>query len=160
MGFRILLAADIDTVWQTVEAIGGEQGYYGNRLLWQARGALDAFIGGPGLKKRRRHARQLDVDEHFHFWRVSQVHRPRRLVLESRMKAPGGALMVFQLSPRSGHTELVLQSVFLSRGLLGLGYWYGLYPAHQWVFRDMLKGIARESGTRILSGPEMIHMGY
>jgi len=156
MGFRIVLAADIDTVWRTVEAIGGEQGYYGNRLLWLARGALDAFIGGPGLKKRRRHARQLDVDEHFHFWRVSQVHRPRRLVLESRMKAPGGALMVFQLSPRSDHTELVLQSVFLSRGLLGLGYWYGLYPAHQWVFRDMLKGIARQSGARILLGPEMI----
>ena len=156
MGFRIVLAADIDTVWRTVEAIGGEQGYYGNRLLWLARGALDAFIGGPGLKKRRRHARQLDVDEHFHFWRVSQVHRPRRLVLESRMKAPGGALMVFQLSPRSGHTELVLQSVFLSRGLLGLGYWYGLYPAHQWVFRDMLKGIARQSGARIVLGPEMI----
>ncbi len=72
------------------------------------------------------------------------------------MKAPGGALMVFQLSPRSGHAELVLQSVFLSRGLLGLGYWYGLYPAHQWVFRDMLKGIARQSGARVLLGPEMI----
>ena len=157
MGFRIVLAADIDTVWQTVEAIGGEKGYYGNHLLWLARGALDAFVGGPGLKKKRRHARHLDLDEHFHFWRVSQVHPPHRLVLESRMKAPGGALMVFQLSSRSGQTELVLQSVFLSRGLLGLGYWYGLYPAHQWVFRDMLKGIARQSGSRIVFGPELIN---
>ena len=157
MGFRIVLETDIEIVWQTVEAIGGEQGYYGNRLLWWARGSVDAFIGGPVLKKSRRHARHLDVDEHFHFWRVSQVHRPRRLVLESRMKAPGGALMVFQLSPRSGHTELVLHSVFLSRGLLGLGYWYGLYPAHRWVFRDMLKGIARQSGARVVLGPELIN---
>ncbi|MEE4114041.1 MAG: SDR family oxidoreductase [Desulfobacteraceae bacterium] len=156
MGFRIVLEADIDTVWQTVEAIGGEQGYYGNRLLWWARGALDTFIGGPGLKKTRRHARHLNVDERFHFWRVSQVHRPRRLVLESRMKAPGDALMVFQLTPRAGRTELVLRSIFLPRGLFGLGYWYGLYPAHQWVFRDMLKGIARQSGVRISRGPEMI----
>jgi uncharacterized protein YbjT (DUF2867 family) len=157
MGFRIVLAADIDTVWRTVEAIGGDKGYYGNHLLWLARGALDAFIGGPGLKKRRRHARHLGVDEHFHFWRVSRVDRPRRLVLESRMKAPGGALMVFQLSSRPGLTVLVLQSIFLSRGLLGLGYWYGLYPAHQWVFRNMLRGIARQSGARVVLGPEMIN---
>jgi uncharacterized protein YbjT (DUF2867 family) len=159
MGFRIVLAADIETVWQTVEAIGGERGYYGNRLLWKLRGTLDAYVGGPGLKKRRRHARHLNVDEHFHFWRVSQVHRPRRLVLESHMKAPGSALMVIQLTPRAGHTELVLQSIFLSRGLLGLGYWYALYPAHQWVFRDMLKGIARQSGANVLLGPEMIPVG-
>jgi uncharacterized protein YbjT (DUF2867 family) len=153
MGFRIVLEADIDVVWQTVEAIGGDHGYYGNRLLWLARGALDNFIGGPGLRKNRRHSQHLVLDEQFHFWRVSQIQRPRRLILESRMKAPGGALMVFQLSPRSGQTELVLQSVFLSRGLLGLAYWYGLYPAHQWVFRDMLKGIARQSGARVVLGP-------
>ena len=156
MGFRIRLAADIETVWRTVESIGGVHGYYANRLLWWARGALDAFVGGPGLEKRRRHAWHLDADEHFHFWRVSQVHRPRRLVLESRMKAPGGALLVFQVTPRTDHTELMLQSVFLSRGLLGLAYWYGLYPAHQWVFRGMLKGIARQSGANVLFGPEMI----
>ena len=158
MAFRIVLKADIERVWQTVEAIGGKQGYFGNRLLWLARGALDAFIGGPGLKHKRRHATHLKIDEHFHFWRVSQVHRLRRLVLESRMKAPGDALMVFQMRTRSGHVELVVQSLFLSRGLLGLGYWYGLYPAHQWVFRDMLKGIARRSGATVVRGPEMIRL--
>jgi hypothetical protein len=72
------------------------------------------------------------------------------------MKAPGEALMVFQMKTRSGHVELVVQSLFLSRGLLGLGYWYGLYPAHQWVFRDMLRGIARQSGAKVALGPEMI----
>jgi uncharacterized protein YbjT (DUF2867 family) len=156
MAFRIVLKTDIETVWQTVEAIGGKQGYYGNRLLWLARGALDAFIGGPGLKKKRKHVQRLDVDENFHFWRVSQVQRLRRLVLESRMKAPGDALMVFQLNTGSGQVELVVQSVFLSRGLMGLGYWYGLYPAHQWVFRDMLRGIARQSGASVVLGPEVI----
>lgn len=156
MGFRIVLAADIESVWKVVEAIGGEQGYYGDRWLWLARGALDAFIGGPGLKKRRRHAHTLQPGEHFHFWRVAEIRRPHRLVFESRMKAPGGALMVFQLKSLSGRTELLLQSVFLSRGLFGMGYWYGLYPAHQWVFRDMLKGIARQCRARIILGPEMI----
>ena len=158
MGFRIVLATDIETVWRVVEAIGGEEGYYGNRLLWLTRGALDTFIGGPGLRRKRRRADRLAADEEFHFWRVTQVHRPHRLVLESRMKAPGGALMVFQLQSLSGNTELVLQSVFLSRGLLGMGYWYGLYPAHQWVFRDMLTGIARQCDTKIIHGPEMIEL--
>jgi uncharacterized protein YbjT (DUF2867 family) len=160
MGFRMVIAADIDSVWRVVEAIGGEQGYYGNRLLWKIRGALDAFWGGPGLKKNRRDARRLEAGEVFHFWRVAQLFRPRRLVLESRMKAPGGALMVFQLQPLSGNTELVLQSIFLSQGLPGLGYWYGLYPAHQWVFRDMLKGIARQCAAPVILGPEMIPVAH
>lgn len=158
MGLRIVLEADIETVWQAVEAIGGTHGYYGNRILWQARGALDAFIGGPGLRAPRRDALHLEVDDRFHFWRVSQVDPPRRLVLESHLRAPGGALMVFQLTSRSGHTELVLESVFLSRGLLGLGYWYGLYPAHQWVFRSILRGIAKQCGSRIIMGPETIQL--
>ena len=98
----------------------------------------------------------LDVDEHFHFWRVADIQRPHRLVLESRMKAPGEALMVLQLTPQSGTTELVLQSLFLSRGLSGIGYWYGLYPAHRRVFRDMLNGIARACGSAVLIGPERI----
>jgi uncharacterized protein YbjT (DUF2867 family)/uncharacterized protein YndB with AHSA1/START domain len=159
MGFRVVLAAEIETVWQVVEAIGGKNGYYGNRWLWLIRGALDAFVGGPGMKKKRGPGDRLNPDDRFHFWRVAEVDPPRRLVLESKMKAPGGALMVFQLTPRSGHTELVLQSVFLSRGLFGMGYWYGLYPAHQWVFRRMLEGIASQCRARVLIGPEMIAAG-
>ena len=156
MGLRIVLAADIESVWSVVEGIGGDQGYFGNHLLWLTRGALDAIAGGPGLKKKRRSATQLETDETFHFWQVAQIHRPRRLVLASRMKAPGEALMVFQLQPLSGHTEVVLQSLFLSKGLPGLGYWFGLYPAHQKVFRDMLTGIARQCRATVIAGPEMI----
>jgi hypothetical protein len=40
-----------------------------------------------------------------------------------------------------------------------MGYWYGLYPAHQWVFRKMLKGIARQCRARVLIGPEMVTAG-
>jgi hypothetical protein len=121
-----------------------------------ARGLLDTFAGGPGLKKGRRDARRLEKDEVFHFWRVDQVQRPHRLVLASRMKAPGEALMVFQLRSISEGTELVVQSVFLSRGISGLGYWYSLYPAHRWVFYGMLKGIAQRCHAPVLSGPQRI----
>jgi hypothetical protein len=33
--------------------------------------------------------------------------------------------------------------VFDPSGLLGLIYWYGIYPLHAAVFRGMLSGIAR-----------------
>lgn len=119
-----------------------------------ARGALDALVGGPGLKTQRRDPMLLEVDDRFHFWRVSQVDRPHLLVLESHIKAPGDALMVFKLTSRSGYTELVLESVFIARGVLGISYWYGLYPAHQWVFRSILKGIGRKCGAHVFIGPE------
>jgi hypothetical protein len=38
--------------------------------------------------------------------------------------------------------------------LSGLLYWYALYPFHQWVFRGMLKGIARAVMRPILEGPD------
>ena len=122
MGLRIVLETDIETVWQTVEGIGGENGYYGNRLLWMARGALDALVGGPGLKTQRRDPMLLEVDDRFHFWRVSQVDRPHRLVLESHIKAPGDALMVFKLTSRSGYTELPV-------GLYRTGAGIGVYSS-------------------------------
>ena len=42
-------------------------------------------------------------------------------------------------------TQWPLTAVFDPAGLLGRIYWYALYPLHQLVFRDMLKGIAREA---------------
>ena len=121
LAFRIVLAAGIESVWEVVEAIGGDRGYYGNRLLWALRGALDAVVGGPGMKKKRRDNATLDADEVFHFWQVSRIHRPRRLVLASRMKVPGEALLVFQLRPLSGHTGAGGAGTFSVQGAAGPG---------------------------------------
>jgi hypothetical protein len=33
-------------------------------------------------------------------------------------------------------------------------YWYLLYPFHQFVFKGMLKGIAKAVGAPILQGPD------
>ncbi len=34
-------------------------------------------------------------------------------------------------------------AIFDPVGLMGLVYWYGLYPAHSLVFAGMLRGVAR-----------------
>jgi hypothetical protein len=43
--------------------------------------------------------------------------------------------------------------------LLGLAYWYSLYPIHQWIFRGMIKGIARAAGRPVRKGPERFAPG-
>jgi hypothetical protein len=64
--------------------------------------------------------------------------------------------MGFRLSPAPDGTAVVLESVFLPRGLAGLAYWYGFYPAHDWVFKGLLRGLARHCGGRAVRGPERI----
>ena len=43
-----------------------------------------------------------------------------------------------------GDGAIVRQTaLFDPRGLLGLAYWYALYPVHKLVFAGMLRGIVR-----------------
>ena len=48
-------------------------------------------------------------------------------------------------------------AIFDPRGLLGLAYWYALYPLHQLVFAGMLRGIveAIPGGPARRDGPPM-----
>jgi hypothetical protein len=39
--------------------------------------------------------------------------------------------------------EIRQTAIFDPQGLLGLAYWYALYPLHEFVFAGMLRGIAR-----------------
>jgi hypothetical protein len=89
------------------------------------------------------------------FFRVLAVEKYGRLQLLSEMRAPGEATLEFRLYPvGKGGTELQQLSRYLPRGLIGLLYWYGLYPFHQWVFYGMLKGIAKAVGKPITQGPD------
>ena len=89
------------------------------------------------------------------FWRVLKVEPPHHLALLSEMKAPGDAILEFQISARGAErSELQLISRFMPRGLSGFIYWYAFYPFHQWVFVGMLKSIAKHSGKILEQGPE------
>ncbi len=44
-----------------------------------------------------------------------------------------------------GATWLDQTAVFAPRGLMGLLYWYALYPVHAWIFGGMIKTIARRA---------------
>jgi hypothetical protein len=59
------------------------------------------------------------------------------------MKLPGRAWLEFEVRPTDRGSTVRQTAVFDPTGLLGLLYWYGIYPLHAAVFRGMLAGIAR-----------------
>ncbi|MGD9148849.1 MAG: SDR family oxidoreductase [Desulfobacterales bacterium] len=154
-GYRAKIEAPARALWDLVHQIGGHRGYYFGNKLWRLRGWIDRLIGGPGLGRGSSNRTGRSVGEAVDFWRVLAVEPARRLVLLSEMKAPGDALLEFQISAiGESRSELQLISRFMPRGLGGFIYWYAFYPFHQWVFAGMLKAIARHSGRALVQGPE------
>ena len=154
-GYRVRLKATPDDVWTTITRIGGHTGYYYADGLWWLRGLMDRWFGGVGLRRGRRHPTELRIGDALDFWRVLEVSPRERLSLLAEMKVPGEALLEFKLQPVGNqHTDLEMLSRFLPKGLLGILYWYSLYPFHEKIFFGMLKSIAGAIDKPIVSGPE------
>ncbi len=153
-GYRVILAAPPQEVWNPIAKIGGDTGWYYGNLLWRLRGGIDRLVGGIGLRRGRRHPSTLRVGDALDFWRVLTVEAPSKLVLLAEMKLPGEALLEFEINPLSkDRTELRILSKFVPRGLGGLLYWYVLYPWHEFIFKGMLTAIARKTTRTVLYGP-------
>ena len=144
------VAADPKTTFEAICRIGGGYGYWGADWLWWLRGLLDKVVGGPGLRRGRRHPEELSYGETVDFWRVNGYSEHSLLRLHAEMKLPGDAELEFRVEP-SEHGSLVTQTArFRPRGLLGLAYWYSVLPLHHFVFPRMINGIkhAAEEATR------------
>jgi uncharacterized protein YbjT (DUF2867 family) len=158
-GFRIVLEAKPEEVWNAILRIGGGNGWYFAQSLWRLRGMLDRFVGGPGLRRGRRDPLKLRVGDALDFWRVVALEPNQRLLLLAEMKAPGDALLEFTVrSMGQRRVGLDMVARFLPRGLTGLAYWYTLLPAHRWLFEGVLRTVARRTESRILEGPEAIEV--
>lgn len=152
---RIRLQANPQEAWRPISAIGGKNGYYFGDSLWVLRGWVDMLAGGTGLRRGRRHPDHLYPGDALDFWRVLDADPPHRLFLLAEMRMPGEATLEFQLVPLAeGGTELRQVSTFLPRGLLGILYWYALYPIHVWLFKGMLRSIAGRVGRPTSDRPE------
>ncbi|MFW6415483.1 MAG: SDR family oxidoreductase [Thermodesulfobacteriota bacterium] len=159
--YKVVLQGSAREVWPMLESIGGSRGWYGMDVLWRIRGDMDRLVGGPGLRRGRRHQSHLQVGDALDFWRVLKVDPPNALLLLSEMRLPGEAMLEFRLRDLpGGKVEVVQIARFLPSGLTGLVYWYLSYPLHGLVFRSMLLNISRYSGHSVLSGPTMLREGY
>lgn len=154
-GSSVLVEATPEELWAFVSQIGGRTGWYFGNPLWMLRGLLDRLLGGYGLRRGRRHSLDIYVGDALDFWRVLEIRPCRRLLLLSEMKMPGEATLEFKILPAGrNRVELRQLSRFVPRGLLGILYWYSLYPFHEWIFSGMLTSIAKKAGKVILKGPD------
>ena len=144
------IEADASAVFDAVCLVGGGHGWYAGDILWRIRGWMDQLVGGPGLRRGRRHPENVEFGEALDFWRVVGVERDRSLLLHAEMKLPGTAQLGFRLEPidEGVSTRLTMTARFRPRGLAGILYWYSVVPLHNIVFGGMLKGIKRKAESR------------
>jgi uncharacterized protein YbjT (DUF2867 family) len=136
--------ASPQTLWSVIEGIGGQNGWYSWRLAWTVRGAIDRLVGGPGLRRGRRSARDLVVGDALDFWRVEATDDASFLRLRAEMKVPGLAWLELKVgSTDGGTTTFYHRALFHPRGLLGHLYWWMILPFHGVIFGGMQRNIAK-----------------
>lgn len=154
-GYKAIVKGAAQELWPSVVRLGGETGYYGANFLWKIRGAIDTVTGGVGLSRGRRSKEKLQMGDAIDFWRVLRLKKPSKLLLLAEMKTPGEALLEISINDvGNNQCEIILLSRFLPRGLMGILYWYMLYPFHQYVFSHMLKGLVTGPGLKFVTRPE------
>ncbi|MEQ8787200.1 MAG: SDR family oxidoreductase [Pirellulaceae bacterium] len=139
----VQVAVDPQHAFAPIRRIGGDSGWYYGDWLWRLRGFLDLLVGGVGVRRGRRDPETPRVGDALDFWRVEQYEPDHLLRLRAEMKVPGRAWLEFEVNPSDHGSTIRQTALFDPVGLLGLAYWYALYPLHQFVFAGMLRNLAR-----------------
>ncbi len=143
---EIEVNAPAESVYRLFSGLGGERGWLALNAAWQLRGAIDRLLGGVGMRRGRRSPHEVRVGDAIDFWRVEAIEPNHLLRLRAEMKVPGRAWLQFESRTQSNEkTKLVQTAFFEPKGLLGLIYWYLLYPIHAWIFGAMVHEIARQT---------------
>ncbi|MGA5823331.1 SDR family oxidoreductase [Kitasatospora sp. NPDC094028] len=133
-------------VWQVIEGIGGDNGWYSFPLAWALRGRLDRLIGGVGLRRGRRDPARLRVGDSLDFWRVEEIRPGRLLRLRAEMRLPGLAWLELSVTPDGDHrTRYRQRALFHPHGLAGHAYWWSVAPFHTVVFGGMARNITERA---------------
>lgn len=142
---RIHTDAPPEAVFRTVSSLGGDRGWLVWSWAWSLRGAMDSLVGGPGLRRGRRHPTELLPGDAVDFWRVEAVEPPRLLRLRAEMRLPGTAWLQWEIESDGDGAEVTQTALFLPMGLPGAAYWNVLYPFHKLIFSAMVRAIARDA---------------
>ena len=143
---QMVVFSPADAVYRSFAQLGGGRGWLYMDWAWQLRGMVDRLCGGVGMRRGRRDPEDLRVGDSLDFWRVEMVQPERLIRLRAEMKIPGRAWLEFEARPESdGQTQLLQTAFFEPKGLLGLLYWYALYPIHSLIFSGLIRQIARQA---------------
>jgi uncharacterized protein YbjT (DUF2867 family) len=143
----VFLEIQPEQAFQSFASLGGERGWLTWKWAWKLRGMIDQLIGGPGLRRGRRHPLEALPGEAIDFWRVEQVDPPHLLRLRAEMKLPGRAWLQWEAIPEDGGTRLVQSALFAPHGIWGHLYWNALYPIHKLIFGSLMKAVARDASA-------------
>ena len=141
-----IVNASPEALWNVIEGLGGENGYYSPPVLWELRGFIDQMVGGVGLVRGRRDNNRLRIGDPLDFWRVEERIPNQLLRLRAEMRLPGLAwleLSIRQVETATGppQTFYVQKALFMPRGIPGEAYWRAVTPFHELIFGSMLKNI-------------------
>ncbi len=139
---------DAAELWRSAVEIGGRRGYPTMDPLWQLRGWLDRFLGGPGLNRSGPTASDVRVGDRLDFWEVVELEPGHRLRMRALMKVPGEAELEIAVHQEEGATILVQKARFTPRGIAGRLYWWSLYPVHALIFSRMARRIVERAKNR------------
>jgi uncharacterized protein YbjT (DUF2867 family) len=147
---RQVVPTDAETghLFWAFSRIGGSVGYYGMDWAWRIRGLLDRMVGGPGLRRGRRHPNELRVGEAVDCWRVEEVDPGTRLRLRGELRIPGEAWIEWETRDTEFGADLIQTAWFRPRRWWGRVYWYGMLAAHRLVFPRMARRIAAAAEER------------
>jgi len=146
---RTRCAASAEAVFDVVCALGGDAGWPAGDALWQLRGLIDRVFGGVGMRRGRRHPRQLHIGEPLDFWRVEALEPPHLLRLRAEMKLPGTAWLQFEVLPDVDGARVEQTAFFDPHGLFGYLYWYAFLPFHRFIFPGLIRAVRRSAETGV-----------
>lgn len=141
------IPATAEQLWDVIEGIGGDNGWYSFPLAWAIRGWIDKLGGGVGLRRGRRNPSRLSTGEALDFWRVERIDRGTFLRLRAEMRVPGRAWLEMASAPASGGGSRYTQrAIFFPKGLGGRLYWLAILPFHGIIFNGMANRITAAAG--------------
>lgn len=132
-------------LWAVICRVGQGGDFFYARPLWWLRRAIDWMLGGPSLRRKRRHPTELRVGDVVDAWRVIAIEPHERLTLLMEKKAPGVGVLEFGIDDRGEDRRIRVHAFWHPAGVRGLLYWYLTLPVHKLLFRGTARAIARRT---------------
>lgn len=145
-GASISTSLDAEQLWQTIRTIGSrKEGYFFANPLWRTREWLDIFFGGGKPVRRSPPGPDLQPGDYIDSWKVIRCEKNHFLSLLFGMKGPGLGRLEFTVTDEGDKRILNVTAWWHPQGFRGLLYWFAMLPAHLFIFRGMVRAIARKA---------------
>jgi len=129
-----------ESIFVSFTSIGGKRGWLAYDFLWQLRGLIDKLIGGVGCRGRKNPI-SLEVGDYIDFWKVVDIQKNKRLLLEAQMKVPGDAYLEFIIKDE----HLIQNAYYKPYRFSGEIYWFLFIPFHMIIFKKMADKIIEDA---------------